>query len=1159
MELILITKISAGCANIVDSDKRRECITKSEGRIEGKYITANPDFNNQILYKKPNSSIFLGPLNESFTGTTFPPNGWQVFNADGGSQTWDRYTSNCRTAPGCASVRWESSTLANNDWLITPPLVILNVTPPPITLSFSYRTSTTTNMNPTDSLVLYISNDDGLTWNKIWEWDGSSSTTPVNVSIDITSYLNNTILLRFAFFDNQSTADAANNYFNIDSLKITAGAYQFLIESWTASAIFLSAGYDTTNATTTRRWQRRTTACPFTESTTACAGYAYTETGTTTGYAYLTSPKIYLSSNLIGFWYQSQSTTYIDSFDVYILTWNNQPNLPTPSDFINFGTRIDTKYPRTGTSGLPYIYTAYDLRADGASVGDTVYVAIRYKAFNQYRLYIDDVVSYGANTPDLPPSISLITGARYHFYNNIPDTVKISVSDDGPPGSVSCYLGYRYVINPNQEGNSPSGPFTEYAMTQIDAPGFPDTFVYVISLTDRGLRGNYYIKCTDQGGNNAYIPSGAPTSNWYVYNILPSGKFAQKYQFIDEERIRQAFIRNNIDLQPDLLLSIDSTIWIDSLTLWNRIYWHQNSTSDTRRNKIKTYLDGGTCTNRRAIVWFGNDMGYHHDREGATYRDTILTRNYLHFRYVSDDWTNSIDNDTVLGISGKPIFGDMTYEIYTNDLYPDDIRPYPAGDENTSVPILYVKNGDSTISNPSNPSIASVFYNGLGYYSIFGSFSLNYLATYDAFGQSRIDTLIRRIHNFIPVSTCLDIVQAYDDSINLPADGINDQVRLIVRVQDPTISSPSDLRVYLYYRKFSDPTYNVVLASYDSSNASGYFFSAIATLVDNGSSQRDSLDFYFTAHKMTYGVYGPANNSNNAKFIYEYDALNAPLNFQVIYRDQDSVVLDWDPPSLFVKGNKNEILAFQQYVLEYSPDNVSWSTLATINDINITNYTHTFATDSEYINYYRIKVDYTSGSSGYVYTNTTYDILAPRKIYADTFDINISGSTLTGQIKALFEDLSPIVIESLYYKNRYSPWTSKYRDNVISDTSIYNITITGIGPNDTLYFYFLAVDAYDNIRITDTTIIPIVSTILADIPKKFDIIYKNGLLTFALPKQSLIKLQVYSVSGRAVININSNYSAGYVRFDLNKLPKGAYIIRAETENIKKEFKTVIIR
>ncbi|MCX7947711.1 MAG: T9SS type A sorting domain-containing protein, partial [candidate division WOR-3 bacterium] len=892
------------------------------------------------------------------------------------------------------------------------------------------------------------------------------------------------------------------------------------------------------------------------------AGFAYTETGSTTGYAYLRSPRIYISPSIISFWYLSQSTGFIDSFDVYIIKWNNQANPPSPADFINSGVRVDTKYPRTGVTGTPYIYTAYDLRGPvNAVVNDTVYVAIRYKAHYALRLYVDDFATVGATVRDLPPSISLLKGAVYHFYNGIPDTIRIIASDPENLPNVSCQVGYRYVINPNQEGNSPSGPFTEYNMTLSDAnPNiYPDTFVYIIPHTNRGLRGNYYIKCTDASNLVNYIPSGAP-NNWYIYNIMPTAKFAQKREFVDEERIRFAFFRNNIDLQPDLLLPPDSLVWLDSLRLWDRIYWHQNSTSALKRNKIRAYLDLGTCANRKSLVWFGNDFGYFHDRSGATDRDTIFTRNYLHFRYVSDDWTGASDvSDTILGITNRPIFGDMTYQIYTNDVYPDDIRVHPAGDENTSVAILYVKNGDSTIANPANPSIASVFYNGIGYYSIFGSFDINYVATY-ADGQTRVDTIFRRIHNFIPVSTCLNEVQAYNSSYNLAVDGSSPDIfKAVVRVNDPSITSSSDLRVYGYYRPFGVGSWTKVQAVYDSSNSDGYFFHIGIPVNEPASYKKDSFEVYFTAHKLNYGVYGPANTSNTSKLVYEYDVLNAPLNFQVSYRDLDSVVLVWNPPAL-LKKNDNQILAFQSYQVEYSSDNNNWSVIATIANINTTTYKHILPSDSEYVKYYRIRANYTAGSSPYVSAFTIYDIRAPRKIYADTFNFNIVGPNLNTQVKAVFQDFSPIKYDTIYYRTLLNSWLSKSKDNVINpDTFVYNLSITGLMANDTLFFYFKVADESTNVRITDTTKIPIVAVSLVDIPKKFDIVYNNNVLTFALPVEAKISLEVYNISGRLVFGINSNYKAGYVRFDLGSLPKGPYLIRARVDNLTKEFKTIIVK
>ncbi|NWF49184.1 MAG: T9SS type A sorting domain-containing protein [Ignavibacteriaceae bacterium] len=61
---------------------------------------------------------------QGFEATTFPPAGWSVYNLDGGSQSWVRYTSSPIFGTATASVRWESSTLANNDWLVTHQFLV---------------------------------------------------------------------------------------------------------------------------------------------------------------------------------------------------------------------------------------------------------------------------------------------------------------------------------------------------------------------------------------------------------------------------------------------------------------------------------------------------------------------------------------------------------------------------------------------------------------------------------------------------------------------------------------------------------------------------------------------------------------------------------------------------------------------------------------------------------------------------------------------------------------------------------------------------------------------------------------------------------------------------------------------------------------------------
>lgn len=70
-------------------------------------------------------SLALGSLFESFTGTTFPPSKWKVVNRDGGANQWSRFTSKFNTTPASAGSNYESSSLQNDDWLITPKLSVV--------------------------------------------------------------------------------------------------------------------------------------------------------------------------------------------------------------------------------------------------------------------------------------------------------------------------------------------------------------------------------------------------------------------------------------------------------------------------------------------------------------------------------------------------------------------------------------------------------------------------------------------------------------------------------------------------------------------------------------------------------------------------------------------------------------------------------------------------------------------------------------------------------------------------------------------------------------------------------------------------------------------------------------------------------------------------
>ncbi|MDZ4122147.1 MAG: choice-of-anchor J domain-containing protein, partial [Candidatus Cloacimonadaceae bacterium] len=91
-----------------------------------------------------------GSLVESFESGTIP-NNWTVINADNGTQWWAATNVNPRTGTYAARVRWETTSLDNDDWLITPPLQVSSITNDQI--SFWMRSYGATYADPWQVLI----------------------------------------------------------------------------------------------------------------------------------------------------------------------------------------------------------------------------------------------------------------------------------------------------------------------------------------------------------------------------------------------------------------------------------------------------------------------------------------------------------------------------------------------------------------------------------------------------------------------------------------------------------------------------------------------------------------------------------------------------------------------------------------------------------------------------------------------------------------------------------------------------------------------------------------------------------------------------------------------------------------------------------------------
>lgn len=131
---------------------------------------------------------------EGFENATFPPTGWNVYNLDGGTQQWARYTTTPIFGTASAAVRWESSTLTNDDWLVTPQFLVDNAD----TLKFWAKLQSS---SYTDSCQIYYSTTGGTPpagYNYITTI--VPTTTPALYEVDLSSLAGQNVFIAFRYY-----------------------------------------------------------------------------------------------------------------------------------------------------------------------------------------------------------------------------------------------------------------------------------------------------------------------------------------------------------------------------------------------------------------------------------------------------------------------------------------------------------------------------------------------------------------------------------------------------------------------------------------------------------------------------------------------------------------------------------------------------------------------------------------------------------------------------------------------------------------------------------------------------------------------------------------------------------------------------------------------
>lgn len=218
-----------------------QSMTITEGKHQLQVVVFNPNgSNDQDITNDTVTTTFeyyapvSPPFTESFENSTFPPQGWDIVNADK-SYSWERVTGIAKT--GNASVvmrnyRYQSNDL--KDYLRLPLIQINSGDSAYLTfqLAAGAQTNTSTRNNVWDTLEVLISTDCGKTYTSLYKKWGASLVTrssPVTTefapastewrkdSVNLTGYINaGPFMLAFL-----NTTEFENNIY-LDDIAVTS-------------------------------------------------------------------------------------------------------------------------------------------------------------------------------------------------------------------------------------------------------------------------------------------------------------------------------------------------------------------------------------------------------------------------------------------------------------------------------------------------------------------------------------------------------------------------------------------------------------------------------------------------------------------------------------------------------------------------------------------------------------------------------------------------------------------------------------------------------------------------------------------------------------------------------------------------------------------------
>jgi hypothetical protein len=331
------------------------------------------------------------------------------------------------------------------------------------------------------------------------------------------------------------------------------------------------------------------------------------------------------------------------------------------------------------------------------------------------------------------PIAPLATNGEYFAWATTAAVNDVSPFSISPSGSQYYSSGTTTIPMSGVVKNTGLAAVGSFQVTRriLDNTG---TVIYTNSQTSPGLAVGAtanitYANFTSFTSGNSYTirdstqlaGDGTPANDVLTASFTPNiaKAFAIYYRDIPSRDSLIAAIATDIRYvgQYDV---IDAATYTGSFTAWRTVIaLFTGSTNYTvaGRDSMISYLTGSVNgpTTKRSLITFGNDVGYYMDparNTAAAVNDTILFRNYMKSKYITDSWygTFSASGQKVKGLGAFASNQDST-----GDPFPDMLTPVNGGSA-AYIPLTESGDGDtctgvSFVSNYNSFYFSTVFSN----------------------------------------------------------------------------------------------------------------------------------------------------------------------------------------------------------------------------------------------------------------------------------------------------------------------------------------------------------------------------------------------------------------------------------------------------------------